>query len=1133
MAIKYKNIVGTGFDQYVSSSLVTRSKAGDPRTNPHNTRSSNELQYLTNRNAYFRLSSSTQTTTRVKPDPQTTLPNGVSGPVTEPQYLAPFIDYNNSFNDQLAKDNVLQGGTISISGKNNDITSLRKGFNETYKIGDGSADPRDDLGLQPMPGITGVTVGTGGKWQTLMQADIEIIAYNLDQLDVIQKLYMSLGVTCFLEWGHTPYLNNANPPQLINEPEIIDFFNYGGVGNENKKKISKLDLLKQITKKRKDSCGNYDAFLGTVYNFSYDGDKDGAYICKIQLMGSGGMLESLKINNSFNIDFTNPANTDKAVKYSSTLDNALAAMHEYLITAGGALYKKNTDNIVKLNFGKIGPDSFYNQNYTDAVVSSKSNVTYKLAENIGTWGGLLDTIYNSTNYTPINFIKEGNKGILSFKNETDPFKYGNAHQIITGKAETDSPDGVDNLSPITEELFSGYVGQWAGEKQELSFITFGHLMALVNLLGVFVESDNITGKNATPIVYIDFHPDNTEIDLGPIVASLNPHTCLVPFISNINYEKFLQPLDINTPNSPWWKFGEEGNAHKNIDLKKYNRINEVYKPSDFSVDLTYGGGGKLFNALININFARKCLKNTTDSDGNTSVLDFLTKILDGVNQSLGGINNFRPFVDECGLILRIVDEKILKPIEKPNDPRLVIIPSFGLDTLVYDGGFTSAITPKLASQIVIATQGIGGGITEFSEDVLSYQKLNENVLDRFSTYKFIPVSKDRETDQKLKKQEEARQLKSLQRLYDQFYYIYSPSPTSTIDEPDCKNMLGAYKTLQGERSKQTNPKGNNNNNSSILIPLEYSLTLDGISGILPYNAFLIPNNRLPKNYQDRVAFAVFSVNHSFQDNNWLTTLRGQTLLLQGPTKTPNTDTTLPFTPFTGPNPNIIGDEAYNVNFPTVTNTGTVTENTPGLNDSPTGGNITDTTENTETETIVNITTGPDGQQSATFDTVPISSNQDINAAFTFIANNETNGTPELKAYEDKDYTVSAGFTYRIGYGSDTITSTDGTVTSVTRSSRITAEQATLDLKRRIRDEFKPKVVNRLSSRGVNYNSLPLDVKVVFLDLAYNYGTLFYDFVNAWKNGGKQGVITELRRRAALGPGQVPSRREKEINYLNG
>jgi hypothetical protein len=364
MANKYKNIVGTAFAPYVKNQFDQRRKVH--KTNP---RTSKEILYLTNRNAFFRLSSAAETTSASSPTEITTakIPATERAATYGPVDMTAAIDeanaeqlkrFNDSFTGNIAKDNVLQGGTVIAGSKNS--TTLR-----TYKIGDGSADPRDDLGLQPMPGIIGVTVGTGGKWQTLMQADIEIIAYNLDQLDVIQKLYMSLGVTCLLEWGHTPYLNNASPPQLINEPEMIDFFNYEGVGNENNKKISKLDLLKQITKKRKSSVGNYDAFLGTVYNFSYDGDKDGAYICKIQLMGAGGMLESLKINNSFNIDFTNPTIGDKAEKYISTLDNALAAMHQYLIQAGDALYTKNISNKeVELNFGKIGPDSFYRQNFT-------------------------------------------------------------------------------------------------------------------------------------------------------------------------------------------------------------------------------------------------------------------------------------------------------------------------------------------------------------------------------------------------------------------------------------------------------------------------------------------------------------------------------------------------------------------------------------------------------------------------------------------------------------------------------------------------------------------------------------------------------------------------------------------------
>ena len=57
-----------------------------------------------------------------------------------------------------------------------------------------------------------------------------------------------------------------------------------------------------------------------------------------------------------------------------------------------------------------------------------------------------------------------------------------------------------------------------------------------------------------------------------------------------------------------------------------------------------------------------------------------------------------------------------------------------------------------------------------------------------------------------------------------------------------------------------------------------SVTIDGIAGILPYTAFLLPNNRLPKRYRNRVAFIVFSINNKFENNQCLTELRGQTIM---------------------------------------------------------------------------------------------------------------------------------------------------------------------------------------------------------------------------------------------------------------
>ena len=1138
MATKYKNIVGTGFDPYVKLQLEVRSNAGDPRVgvSAHNVRSNDELQYLTNKNSYFRLSSSTQTSTQTQPKPKivsSSAPSRGTFISNQSANQDALKAYNDSFSDQLAKDNVLQGGTIAIGGEKNSDTFIRKGFNETYKIGDGGTDPSDDLGLQPMPGITGITVGTGGKWQTLMQADIEIIAYNLDQLNVIQKLYMSLGVTCFLEWGHTPYLDNDK--KLINEPQFIDFFNYKG-------NSQKLDLVKAITQKRHGTKGNYDAFLGTVYNFSYDGDKDGAYLCKIQLMGAGGMLESLKINSAYNIDFSESDTGNKANKYSSTLDNALASMNNILQASKNlsVSVKKEPFPIGKtiIEFGQLGPLDFYKNmtiKGTKKVYSDNGFIYSQTKTNVGTWGGLLDSIYQTTNYSPIRFepkSEDSEVGKLVFKNDNDPFKYGNAHQVVTGKAKFDSStDEFDGLSPLDAELFSGYVGQWGDQEEKLTFITLGHLMALINLLGIFVESDDIEGKNSTPVIYLDFHPDNTAINQGALVASINPHVCLVPFIPNFPYDSYFNPLDINKTTRYSFE-DEKAIPNDQKKLKANNKINSVYPPFNFAVEVDNPSkGGKLFNTLVNIDFARKCLKSTTDADGDTSLLDFLTKILNGINQSLGSVNNLRPFVDECGFILRIIDEKLLEPITDVKDERLVEIPSFGLDSLVYEGGFNSAITPKLASQIVISTQAAGGGIKEFEEDVLSYQKINQNVKDRFSSYKFpsIKINTDLKKDQK-----EKTELKSLQRLFDQFYYNYSDSPDSTILESDCKNMTGPYRNLQGKREKTISSKDKSSqpNKSSILIPLQYSITLDGISGILPYNAFLLPADRLPQNYLTkaelpRVAFAVFSINHTFENNNWFTTLRGQTLLLEGSDKSIEVDK------------KIKGRETNSPKIENNSNYGGYPKKeqvTFTSKDSPKGEKVT--TVNDTTNQVGTTITAPDGTQTVSFG--PASNDQDINAAFTFIADNESSGVPDLKAYTDKDYTSAAitdlevasyPFTYRIGFGSDTVTNTDGSFTKVVRSSRITKEQAALDLKRRIK-LFKSKVVGRLNERGVNYDSLPLEVKVVFLDLAYNYGTLFYDFINAWKNGGKGGIIAELNKRIARGESQVPSRRQKEINYLN-
>ena len=271
---KFKNIVGTGLLDYVQKQITERENIVNKQT-----RTPSDLQWLSNRTGWFRLSS------------------GVN------------VEGNEGFTAQQAQLNVLQGGSVAAGG---DKTALRRGFDETYTQGE-----TDQLGYKPMPGITGIKVGTGGRWQTLMQADVDFICYDLDQLDLMTKLYMSLGTSLFLEWGHTPYVDNSGALQTNIRP--INFFSF----------TDKDELLQAVTKKRQDTFGNYDGMVGTVYNFDWKSNNDGSYSCSIKLMGPGGMLESLKINSSINIDFDAGKNIE-AEKYSSTLGNALFSLHNYL-----------------------------------------------------------------------------------------------------------------------------------------------------------------------------------------------------------------------------------------------------------------------------------------------------------------------------------------------------------------------------------------------------------------------------------------------------------------------------------------------------------------------------------------------------------------------------------------------------------------------------------------------------------------------------------------------------------------------------------------------------------------------------------------------------------------------------------
>jgi len=264
------NIVGESFPQPIVDQINTRQKKkGTPNRDPE------LLTWMNSNTGWVRLISS------VDVDP--TRYAFKNAPLQNAQLI----------NSDLARQYILFGGVSDGIGK----AGLRSGIatdksihnNNAYGLG-GS----EEFGLVPMPGITSFNIKTENKG-SLKTATIGIKAYNRTQFDIINTLYLSLGYSVLIEWGNTMYYDNdINKPLETNNPyNLVEEF----LGLNKLKGVYKWDaILPKIQEYRLKSCGNYDAALGKVVNFSWTLDRDLSYNITLTVRTIGDIIESLKVN---------------------------------------------------------------------------------------------------------------------------------------------------------------------------------------------------------------------------------------------------------------------------------------------------------------------------------------------------------------------------------------------------------------------------------------------------------------------------------------------------------------------------------------------------------------------------------------------------------------------------------------------------------------------------------------------------------------------------------------------------------------------------------------------------------------------------------------------------------------------
>ena len=312
------NIVGEAFLPYVVDQINTRQKIlGKP------TRDSRDLAWEIGKTSWVKLASSINIASET-----ITAPDGNGGSIvvnnSGSEFRQKFIglDGQNYGGNRLASELILQGGALLDGVPRFGITqtnSILPSNPSSYGLGG------TEFGIQPMPGITSFSIKSYNNG-TLREATLSIQANNRKQFEYIDTLYLRLGYTMFVEWGNTSYPISITPSGEvtyatgadIDSLSLTDTF-ISAPNNE----VNKIPFFQNLLEEnRKKSKGNYDGFVGIVKNFSWEFNKDGTYTINLILISAGSVIESLKINNQVEgISYATPSGSTPA---DSTRASALA-----------------------------------------------------------------------------------------------------------------------------------------------------------------------------------------------------------------------------------------------------------------------------------------------------------------------------------------------------------------------------------------------------------------------------------------------------------------------------------------------------------------------------------------------------------------------------------------------------------------------------------------------------------------------------------------------------------------------------------------------------------------------------------------------------------------------------------------
>ena len=702
------NIIGESFKPYVEKQIGVRQK----KLSLVNTRDPDLLKYINNKTSFIRLSSGVNVTAdKAK---ELGVPTLSGNALAQSSILFSARKYTKF--TQNNKPETEWDGKFT-AGVGYDLSNPSYG----YTPGVAEAGVSYDYGLIPPAGIISANIKPLSQG-SLREATVQITCHNLPQFKIIEALYLRLGYSMLLEWGHTFWYDNksvlhSDLPDWLHAGFIVGHYNQDGI-------------LENLEKQREYTCGNYDGFFGRVVNFSWNFRPDGGYDVTLNMRAVGDVIESLKVN----------------VNLSSTSPGSVPATEEDTENPPPIIANKNKSTLHKIiySISKELDDVINTGRFLNGFERADSNETSLDTANI------------------VNITKKRTGFDLGKPNYKDPnenkYKVGNLLTWQEGFLAK-----FESISSDPDESDSGGI---------FYYIKLGTLLRIIESYLLKYDTSKEKNGSYSPLFYID-HDFDTNICLTlPRQMSINPHICLLPpsgFIGEVGaagkdtpektYIKYtfrgygsgtfedsyfldegttsvpesevsFNYLIASEPTKDAWssdptKFDSidviliskdakplgrkdyeardyagtsdgrgprnlvlfrdpDLNLGGNIEENAPNRITDLAKDiynglkagftGDFNntdernLDRILGDGyyrvelypflGRFMHIHVNLDFIASTLSNNIDSEGKLSLLKFLQDIANGISQATGQINDFSVTYDELKNIFSFRDNNI-------------------------------------------------------------------------------------------------------------------------------------------------------------------------------------------------------------------------------------------------------------------------------------------------------------------------------------------------------------------------------------------------------------------------------------------------------------------------------------------